>query len=1030
MQDYVAEVMAHLEQPTPDDITDGIPISFMHGIPLSFTTGNMDDQQVLEAIRLKISQHRFTQESLTNWSTTALYKSLSLLAIKQNTDTTAAKRVTAIGRLMISRQIRKRLCQMTVKEQRNRRSVIVSEYTGTDSERMQIQNILSDVRVAATFPRAARLAVGYPVLRWSYEKSIGSKLIQDKQVLQDFDFDDDSKDPECLCDTPEWAPFKCQDGHVCTTDLNCIKHQGYRMLCQKGVSFKTTPTDKDCLQLVETAISNYIQSTANALGVHPIEFEEWRLTIMTMTKAKMSTSTPLEFEPGCHVNWKQLKKVHQQYCKNWVMVQSDKSQNTFTWKCRAALVKQAREEMTSASTYRRCPPAARNELLKKHYAFAVSKSKIATTPLDEALLANTKTKRQPPSAFTAEHPQLGSLVKNHKNQANRWLARSAHSSMSLLSKWIHKALKACMVTSEQLWIDLMHYWHIHSEGSWVINKHDRVRQCMHKMNSNGIQPDKAGMSTHDFSSMYTTLKHEVLLQQLDEFVHLVFKTEQAKDPNRTILSLKSDGTHEWTDKKANTSINSKTTQHLDVNRLKEWIHYLIGNLFITTGGVLFKQITGIPMGTNAAPMIANLALFMSEFRYIKVIASNITHVGDRQWTLLRQLSYCNRFIDDLLNLCVEPSLFDGITKEIYSRIGLIITNETGDNPHRVDYLDMTIWYDKHNNSMVSKLFDKRVELAAKGLILNKFPHVDSCLSAQCKYGIVTSQCHRFMIACSLPKHFLRAAVDLREAFTAKNYKAAPLDKLFKRFLQQRRTQLRLKPDAVRTKHLHEKSTYKEPKATTTTATDATAARTPVATVTGLFQPILGKRKMGNTWYYLEQGLPGDPNTWHATPKATRQTNNQPEYLVLKPKRVPTWTAISKVPLLPCPGLFHQPATITPQGRQRMLIEQARAKQELENRKRARAATALVRAQWELGKAWKAPPTPVVQEDPIVRQLRIQEEYNLYQYNQRKGRNNTIDPWDFQKRQEAHMRSRAVEAKVVYVSQEQEDDEDFWFPGGY
>ena len=114
----------------------------------------------------------------------------------------------------------------------------------------------------------------------------------------------------------------------------------------------------------------------------------------------------------------------------------------------------------------------------------------------------------------------------------------------------------------------------------------------------------------------------------------------------------------------------------------------------------------------------------------------------------------------------------------------------------------------------------------------------------------------------------------------------------------------------------------------------------------------------------------------------------------------------------------------------MLIEQARAKQELENRKRARAATALVRAQWELGKAWKAPPTPVVQEDPIVRQLRIQEEYNLYQYNQRKGRNNTIDPWDFQKRQEAHMRSRAVEAKVVYVSREQEDDEDFWFPGGY
>ena len=76
------------------------------------------------------------------------------------------------------------------------------------------------------------------------------------------------------------------------------------------------------------------------------------------------------------------------------------------------------------------------------------------------------------------------------------------------------------------------------------------------------------------------------------------------------------------------------------------------------------------MGTSAAPMIANLALFMVELKYVKMQASNIRHVGDEQWKLLRQLSFCNRYIDALLNLCMDKTTFSGITLEIYSAIGL------------------------------------------------------------------------------------------------------------------------------------------------------------------------------------------------------------------------------------------------------------------------------------------------------------------------------------------------------------------------
>ena len=174
------------------------------------------------------------------------------------------------------------------------------------------------------------------------------------------------------------------------------------------------------------------------------------------------------------------------------------------------------------------------------------------------------------ATFQAEHPKLRVLIKNHK-QSSRWLARSKNTSLSNLSKWIHQALKACMQTTEKIWIDLMHYWYIHSEGSWVVNKHERVRQCTNKMNSNGITPPASGMGSYDFSSMYTTFEHKKLKELLDDYVELTFSTHLLKSTNRKMLLLKKDGTFEWTNRVS--AKDTKTTQHFYAKRLKEWIHF-------------------------------------------------------------------------------------------------------------------------------------------------------------------------------------------------------------------------------------------------------------------------------------------------------------------------------------------------------------------------------------------------------------------------------------------------------------------------
>ena len=42
------------------------------------------------------------------------------------------------------------------------------------------------------------------------------------------------------------------------------------------------------------------------------------------------------------------------------------------------------------------------------------------------------------------------------------------------------------------------------------------------------------------------------------------------------------------------------------------LKYLIDNIFVELGGRIFQQTVGIPMGTNCAPLFANLFLYSYE----------------------------------------------------------------------------------------------------------------------------------------------------------------------------------------------------------------------------------------------------------------------------------------------------------------------------------------------------------------------------------------------------------------------------------
>ena len=52
------------------------------------------------------------------------------------------------------------------------------------------------------------------------------------------------------------------------------------------------------------------------------------------------------------------------------------------------------------------------------------------------------------------------------------------------------------------------------------------------------------------------------------------------------------------------------------------IHYLLDNIFIRFGSKLYRQIVGIAMGTNCAPLVADLFLFCLERDFMLSLSDN------------------------------------------------------------------------------------------------------------------------------------------------------------------------------------------------------------------------------------------------------------------------------------------------------------------------------------------------------------------------------------------------------------------------
>ena len=125
------------------------------------------------------------------------------------------------------------------------------------------------------------------------------------------------------------------------------------------------------------------------------------------------------------------------------------------------------------------------------------------------------------------------------------------------------------------------------------------------------------------------------------------------------------------------------------------LSFHLDNIYIRFGTKLYRQIVGIPMGTNCAPLVADLFLFCYERDFMKNLSS------DNQADIIKAYNLTSRYLDDLLN--IDNPYFEGMVNQIYPpELQLNKANTSGTEAPFLD-LHMSI-----SNGFVScKIYDKR-----------------------------------------------------------------------------------------------------------------------------------------------------------------------------------------------------------------------------------------------------------------------------------------------------------------------------------
>jgi hypothetical protein len=578
-------------------------------------------------------------------------------------------------------------------------------------QKLKIRRVFADPTVSRLLPQAAANFTDQLLVCNRLVDPIGKEILNFPQVARKLPKSNNSGQ-SCKC-SEHFGSCDMVDGHVLTGNLDFIK-EPLRSLMFYGPQFREGMTRQKSLDSLKVSIDCLICDLAKDTQTDASDFKKWRNMVIAKCRDALGlTPTDLTRILGRATVAADLRW----YQRHLVFVPADKAQNNITAVCKHLYISRLRAELDDATVYQRHDKTP---------------DEVVEIVREELVKYNMGA----PNKFS----YLYWMPKLHKD-GQRFIAGGALNITTepsvLLSKILAAVLLALRAKDEQ---------RIKSGGCkrlFVVDGYEEVSIALNRYRFK--RSTDGSVCTSDFETMYTTLEHKDLIHKVGCVVTEAFAFMKPKRKGTIFVCEKSDGSFVLR-RTSKTCYDKKQARAFSLSDVKWLIKFVISNTFILNDGVLRKQILGIPMGTNCAPMLANLYLYFYESRFVdKVALSDVT--------LARKMRMSFRLIDDLLTIDC-PNGDDFLTKVYPKSLRLSRTNLSN---REACFLGMRIRQPEGETKLHVDVYDKRNEFPFQ---VRNYPHTKSVVPRSQCYGVFTGQLHRFVRICSCELDFVKWALKI------------------------------------------------------------------------------------------------------------------------------------------------------------------------------------------------------------------------------------------------------------------------------
>ena len=605
------------------------------------------------------------------------------------------------------------------------KNVITINFVNKGLDDIHISRILRSAEVTSLLPEVLQVDDEKPMCTMKLDAPIRSKILnyQDTvsslKVAVDEDVSFVENLPSCDCSDSEFCDPHHK--HVVTGDLRIVTNSKLRKLLSKGPNYREPKmlNYRKCRQSIESSISSAIEKLVVKYNLSLESFSSWKAKILELVdnrirslklrKVPSITKPLLENEEVVTA----LSQLHSKF----VVVPIDKASNNVAIICKRFYIQKLLNEVgvpgDASPTYKlseRDPSdvIANNVLLCDKFGLSIE-DRLKTLPF---MYWMPKMHYNPPRA--------------------RFIIASSTCSTKPLSKITSSIFKH--IFNQVRNFHQKSYFYKNYNRFWIVENSSSIIDKLTRINA---KKNAKEISTYDFSTLYTKLKHDDLVANLHEIVDFAFSGGKVgKGGNRKYLTV----THHsafWSKKKRGNNSFTKS-------QIKLLVSHLIRETYFQVGNLLFRQCIGIPMGIDPAPFWANLHLYMYEFRFIK----SLMRTNPRKAMKFR---YASRFIDDECNLN-DGGEFGRSFHLIYPSDLELKCEHSGS---RATFLDLEIIV--IDGEFVYKLFDKRNDFP---FFIVRMPDLNGNIPSHVFYGSIMSEFLRIARCTLRYSDFLPSAINL------------------------------------------------------------------------------------------------------------------------------------------------------------------------------------------------------------------------------------------------------------------------------